>query len=169
MSWYVHQKTIPKTKKTNEYLKFIDSKIRSEYNAQNVVYIAHGAQNLDISGSQTFLYVRDYLKLLNPRNFFYTIEGTFGYEQELLLQEIQKENLVSAETNSVVIVPLLLVAGNHSKNDIQEIRDDLNQVFSSAIIPENFLSNGEFSLLKLQETRNYFNEEIQEALKKVNW
>lgn len=149
-------------KKTNNYLTFLNEKLRNKYNTENIVYIAHGAPNLNTPGNQSFSYVREYLRLLNPNNYFYTIEGAYGYKKSFLMQEMKDGS------KGILLVPLLLVAGNHSKNDVQEIKEELNEDFDNVLIPENFLSEGEFSLLKLDETRNYFINEIKDAIAKLN-
>jgi len=156
-----------KASRINNYLTSLNEQFRSEESSQNVVYIAHGNKNLNSSGSQIYSYVRDYLKLLNPRNFFYTVEGCFTYRKEFLLQEIERENHYSKQEDDVLLVPLLLVAGNHYKNDIQEIKTELNEKFDNVKIPESYSDNGDFSLLKLQEIRDYFKEEIQQSIKKI--
>ncbi|EKE03411.1 MAG: hypothetical protein ACD_20C00207G0008 [uncultured bacterium] len=160
--------TVPlftKSKKTNEFLDYLDSELRAKYNAANVIYVAHGAPNLNSSGSQSFAYARDYLKLLNPRNFFYTIEGSYPYKKEFFMQELEKLGPVD-NTDTILVVPLLLVAGVHNKNDIQEIKEELSEKFDKVQIPTDFLSSGAFSLLKLQKTREYFVDEIANS---INW
>ena len=161
--------TVPlfsRSKKTNEFLDYLNSELRAKYNVSNIVYIAHGAPNLSSPGSQAFTYVRDYLQMLNHRNFFYTIEGSYPYKKEFLLKEVEKLDQVNGKTNDILVVPLLLVAGVHSKNDIQEIKDELSENFDRVEIPEDFLSDGDFSLLKLQKTREYF---IGEIMTGISW
>lgn len=120
-----------KTKPTNEYLKALNNDLRQKYGDTDIVYLAHGASNLYCIGNQAFLYVREYLKTLNPRNFFHTIEGAFKYEGD----------------RDGVIVPLLLVTGVHQQ-DFKVIEN--------------------FCLLNLEKTRQYFINEIQEAIKKCS-
>lgn len=156
-------------KKTNGYLDFLNDALRLKYGNRNIIYIAHGAPNLNSSGSQMFNYVRDYLKLQNPRNYFYTIESAFNYKKSLVIQEIERENSILGNNSELLLVSLLLVTGNHSINDIQEIKNELEEEYSNIEIPKNFLSDGDFSLLKLKETRKYFIEEILLAIKKINW
>ena len=133
-----------KSKLTNEFLKTLDDKLRQEYNVSGIVYIAHGSSNLTSAGNQTFLYVREYLKMLNSNNQFFTIEGVFKYDKSFIDRK-----------GSILVVPLLLVAGNHMVNDIYEIKEELE-----GKIPEDFC------LLKLENTRKYFVDEIQEAIKR---
>ncbi|OGI03272.1 MAG: hypothetical protein A2Y25_05065 [Candidatus Melainabacteria bacterium GWF2_37_15] len=135
-----------KAKPTNEFLKALDNKLRQEHSPSSIVYIAHGSSNLCNTGSQTFLYVKEYLKMLNPNNYFFTIEGAFKYERVLI--DIK---------GSVLVVPLLLVTGNHMLNDIYEIKEELD-----GQMPEDF------SLLKLENTRKYFVDEVQEAIKRCS-
>lgn len=156
-----------RAKQTNNYLVFLNAKLRAEYNISNIVYVAHGARNLNTSGNQTYTYVRDYLKLLNSRNYFYTIEGSFSYNKDLVLREIESENKISAEFKEILIVPLLLGIGNHNKNDIREIKNELSEVYDIVKVPENFMSEGDFSLLKINETRNYFIDEIKNAIERI--
>ena len=156
-------------KTTNNYLNSLNNRLRKEYNIANILYVAHGAKNLNSTGSQTYTYVRDYLNLLNPRNFFRTLEGSFAYNKELVAEEIKRENNHSGHNGNVLIVPLLLGTGNHSKNDIQEIKNELNEYYNIVKVPENFFSQGDFCLLKLEETRNYFKEEIKNALERILW
>lgn len=145
-----------KTKATNAYLKELDAKLKQEYGDITFVYLAHGTPSLYGVGNQAFSYVKDYLKMINPESFFFTIEGGFKYEKEFLTREITNDA-------KVLIVPLLLVAGNHMKNDIEEIRTELEEEVFSIETP-NFSS-----LLTLENTRKYFIDEINQAIKKLNW
>lgn len=158
-----------RSKKTSSYLKSLNDKLREQYPHPNILYIAHGAPDLDSKGNQIFSYVRDYLKLLNPKNFFYTLEGGFEYDKELFLQEYDRENSITPTSKEVLVVPLLLVKGGHVKDDIYEICEELNSLEIKASMPENFNHKGDFSLLKYNETTKYFKDELEEAVKKLNW
>ena len=159
--------TVPlftRAKKTNEFLCHLDSELRTKYKASNIVYIAHGALNLNSQGAQSFSYVKDYLKILNPRNFFCTIEGAYPYKKEYILQEIAKVDQQYGKSTDILVVPLLLVAGIHNKNDIYEIASELRDHFDKVEVPVNFQEEGDFSLLRLQKTRKYFIDEITNSI-----
>ena len=140
-----------KAQAANDYLTELDTDLRHEYGDINILYLAHGASNLSNTGTQSYFYVRDYLKILNQKNFFYTLEGLFKYEKEFLFGEIKKKE-------DLLLVPLLLVAGNHRLTDIQEIKENLEQDFKSVMVPENF------TLLNIESTRKYFVDEVMEAI-----
>lgn len=157
-----------RSNQTNEYLKTLNNLLRKRYNDINIMFIAHGAEYLHTEGNQTFGYVRDYLKMLHYRNFLYTIEGAYGYEKDFILKEIQKLN-AHKEDNKLLIVPLLLVAGNHYKNDIIEMQTELQTELEKVIVPDQYSENGYFSLLMLEDTINYFVKEVEYAIKKIYW
>ena len=170
-----YQVTMPlftRAETTNKYLSFLNEKFRKRNHEfrlrnneeNNILFIAHGAANLNSSGSNIYPYVRDYLRLLNPQNLFYSIEGAFPYNKEVFLRE-----LVDNTQDNVLIVPLLLVAGNHAKNDILEIRKELELDFKTVNTPECNEESEIFSLLRLKETRDYFIEQIKESIERINW
>lgn len=167
-----YEVTLPlfaKSKQTNLYLENLNNTLRERYNASNVLYIAHGSPNLYSAGNQLFSYARDYLKLLNFKNYFYTIEGAFSYNKEFLVKEALKEN-DTILSEDILIVPLLLVDGNHSRNDIREIKEDLEGEFNNVILakcPE--CDEYSFTLLQAKETIEYFVAQVKEAVKKINW
>lgn len=158
-----------RAKQTNDYLEMLNNQLREHYKIPNIIYMAHGAANLSSSGNQTFTYIRDYLKLLNPRNFMYTIEGSYKYQKNFIEKELEAVDKVNQANRDFLVVPLLLVAGNHYKNDVVEIKEELESEFNRAILPDNFSGEGNFCLLKLPETLDYFEMEVLESIKKVNW
>lgn len=157
-----------KAKQTNDFLCILNNKLRTKYDISNILFIAHGAANLASPGNSTFAYIREYLKVLNPRNYLYTIEGAFPYDQCHFLREVELENKNFIEDNRLLVVPLLLVAGNHFKNDIIEIKEALNEEFTEVIIPECSCDTDGFSLLKISATLDYFVDEIKETIERIN-
>ncbi len=141
-----------RTKKVNLLLTELNEQLRSEYCPDSIVFLAHGAPNLENPGHQVYTYLLDYLKMLNPTNLFYTIEGAYPYRKNLVREQIKGDN--------ILVVPLLLVNGVHNREDIQEIRDELTEEFSSVIIP----NDGNFSLLNVECVRKYFVEETNLAI-----
>jgi sirohydrochlorin cobaltochelatase len=158
-----------RSKQTNCYLSQLNELLRARYGDINIMFMAHGAAYLHSAGNQTFGYVRDYLRLLHSRNYLYTIEGAYGYEKDFILNEIQKENSHNESNNQLLIVPLLLVAGNHYKNDILEMQEELRENLEQVMVPDCYSERGYFSLLMLEETIKYFVEEVEYATKKIIW
>ncbi len=155
-----------KTNKTNKFLSRLDKELRAHFDSRNIVYIAHGSPNLDAVGTESFLYIRGYLNELNHSNYFHCIDGVFPFRKEVILQDIEEQNAVDKD---VLFVPLFMVTGNHFKNDIHKIKEDLSIDLDSLTIAENFQSEGGFAILKYPRAIDYYIEQIQEAIEKLNW
>ncbi len=157
---------LTKTRCTNEFLRNLDKELRAHFESRNIVYIAHGSPNLDAVGAESFLYIRGYLNELNHSNYFHCIDGVFPFRKEVILQDIEERNAVDKD---VLFVPLFMVTGNHFKNDIHRIKEDLSIDLDSLHIAENFQSEGGFAILKYPRAIDYYIQQIKEAIEKLNW
>lgn len=172
ISYSKYQVTNPlftNAKVTNKYLENLNNSLRSKYNCKYLLFIAHGYKHINTLGYQSFMYVRDYLKLLHPANFLYSIEGGYPYHTSAIIKDISANTPDSINDETILLVPLLLVAGNHFKNDINSILLNLKDHFKEILLPNDFQNNGDFCLLNLIETKSLFIENIDNAITMLNW
>lgn len=147
---------------TNSFLKSLNDDVRKNTPDANIIFVGHGTRTINSTGNQVFTYVRDYLKILNTKNYFYTLEGAFPYDKDLFLDEAKRNTNILANEKAIV-VPLLLVNGNHSINDISEIRQDISK--NMEIID----NNENISLLKSSIVKEYFIDQVKNSINKLNW
>jgi cobalamin biosynthesis Co2+ chelatase CbiK len=154
-----------KTSDTNDILILLNDEIRNYYDVTDVVFVAHGATSFSCAGAQAYIYINSFLERLHPRNYFSTIEGAFTFNKYNIYNEIYYH----PDPKKILIVPMLLVTGEHSKNDIIEMKEGLKEFLPNVNVIENYNDEGYFSLLKVQKIREYFKKEILEAIEIINW
>jgi len=152
---------INKTKETSLALKALNEKISNKEWAN--LYIIHGVPLLDLAGLSSVSYTENFLKLLDKNNYTCSLEGAFPYYaiKETLLRDM-REN----EVESVQVVPMLLVSGNHYIKDMVEIRDELSEHFNTGIVP-SLSKSDRFNLIELESIREIIFQNIKEEIIKL--
>jgi sirohydrochlorin cobaltochelatase len=123
-------------------LKEIETKVSKDGVAN--LYIFHGNK----SDENILNYAKNYIDNLKS-SYITFIEGnnSFYVEKEGLFK-----TLINHDEKKIQIIPMLLVSGNHYKNDILKINDELNKHFDSFIV-ESLTKDERFSLLEIPKIR----------------
>ncbi len=152
---------ISKTKESSLFLKNLNSQISRQDWAN--LYIIHGVPILDLSGLSAVTYTEQFLKTISRHNYTCSLEGAFPYYaiKESLIERLQEEKI-----DSIQVVPMLLVSGNHYFKDMVEISNELREFFNSEIAPP--IGNSErFNLIELKDIRDIIFQNIQEEIIKL--
>ncbi|GMT50282.1 MAG: sirohydrochlorin cobaltochelatase [bacterium] len=152
----------------NIILKEIDDEVKSKYGEINYLYIVHGAPYLDQPGSHSILYVKDFLKSINPLSLFCSLEHDYRFDmiKESLLEAMEQSCRVQNIPKEVKIVPLLLSSGNHFDLDVSKIKEYLGKSFQVDIV-ESFYGSDKFNLLELDVVKSTIKSQIDEVIQKM--
>ncbi len=152
---------ISKTKESSLMLKSLNRTISKPDTAN--LYIIHGVPVLDLPGLAAVEYADSFLRFIDKHNYTCSLEGAFPYYavKERLIEKMKADGV-----QKVQIVPMLLVSGNHYRNDMMEIVDDLSQVFE-AQIAEPIGKSERFNLIELSNIRDIIKQNIKEEITKL--
>ncbi len=121
---------INKTKETTLLLKELNEKISKDGVAN--LYIIHGVPLLDLAGLSSVDYTKEFLEMIDGKNFVFSLEGAFPF---FAVKETIRKKLKEKNISEVQIVPMLLVSGNHYIKDMVEIRDYFSEDLPHQITP----------------------------------
>ena len=152
---------INRTKETSLLLKELNSTISKDGWAN--LYIIHGVPLLDLAGLASVSYTEQFLKMIDKRNYTCSLEGAFPY---YALKESLVEQMRADGVDSVQVVPMLLVSGNHYIKDMVEIRDELKEHFEAQIVP-SITKSDRFNLIELNSIRDIIFQNIKEEITKL--
>ena len=152
---------INKTKETTLLLKELNEKISRDGVAN--LYIIHGVPLLDLAGLSSVDYTKEFLEMIDSKNFVFSLEGAFPF---FALKETIRRKLKEKNISEVQIVPMLLVSGNHYIKDMVEIRDYFREDFTSSITP-SLTKSDRFNLLELERVREIIFSNIKEEIIKL--
>ncbi len=155
-----------KTDSTSEIISAINIKVREQYPDSINLYLAHGSLYFEQPGLQAYFYIKDFLKDINPLNFFCSLEKIYRFKsmEAGLINQFKK--IVASKNDSVeiILIPLLLAGGNHFLKDVKEIHESLSRLFTVKIMAP-FTGKGNFNLLDLEIVRKTIIEEINNICK----
>lgn len=151
---------LTKTKQTSKFLKDLHVEVSKEKTAN--LFVIHGTPKLDTLGIESINYSAKYLEFLDERNFSFSLEGAFAYND---VKDIIKMKIKKAGFTKVQVIPLLLVSGNHYEKDMFEIKDDLLSDFESSVV--DLKNQKSFNLLGLPNIQNIILENIKETFVKM--
>lgn len=150
---------LTKTKETTDYLKDLNEKVSKEDTAN--LYIIHGTPKLNTIGIDSISYTKEFLELIDDKNYVCSLEGALPYNQ---ISDVLKAKIQKTGIKKVQIIPLLLVSGNHYIKDMFEIKDDLSHTFEASIV-ESLSKSENFNLIELEKTQTIIIKEIEESFK----
>ncbi len=152
---------INKTKETTLLLKELNEKISRDGVAN--LYVIHGVPLLDLAGLSSVDYTKEFLEMIDSRNFVFSLEGAFPFfaVKETIRRKLEEKNI-----SEVQIVPMLLVSGNHYIKDMVEIRDYFSEDFTSSITP-SLTKSDRFNLLEMERVREIIFSNIKEEIIKL--
>jgi sirohydrochlorin cobaltochelatase len=152
---------INKTKETTLLLKELNEKISRDGVAN--LYVIHGVPLLDLAGLSSVDYTKEFLEMIDSRNFVFSLEGAFPF---FAVKETIRRKLKEKNISEVQIVPMLLVSGNHYIKDMVEIRDYFREDFTSSITP-SLTKSDRFNLLELERVKEIIFSNIKEEIIKL--
>ncbi len=152
---------INKTKESSLFLKNLNGRISRKDWAN--LYIIHGVPILDLAGLSSVSYTEEFLKTIYKNNYTCSLEGAFPYYaiKDSLIEKLKEDKI-----ESIQIVPMLLVSGNHYFKDMVEISDELGEFFNSKITPP-IGSSKRFNLIELKDIREIIFQNIKEEIIKL--
>lgn len=150
---------LTKTKDTTNFLKELNNQVSKDDTSN--LYIIHGTPKLDTAGIDSINYAASFLELIGESNFTCSLEGTFPYGD---IKDALKRKMSQAGVKKVQIIPLLLVSGNHYIKDMNEIKEDLSDMFDSSIV-DSLVPNSQFNLIELSMTQEILLNNINETFK----
>ncbi len=158
-----------KAENATDILHYINSQLREKYPDDILLYLIHGAPYFEQAGMQSILYTKEFLKDLNPLNFFASLERVFLYDalKYSLIRDfiaLQKE---SGGKRNVRIVPMLLASGTHLKHDVTKIIGSLIEHFPNISLVDSLCGSENFNLLDIDIVRKTYLEDISIELKKL--
>lgn len=157
-----------KNKSTTLAIKAIDDKLRVQNPNTVNLYIMHGTPDFETNGIASIDYVSQLLKVLNPKNYFCSLEGSFPFYaiKEALIRDIKNQNSDNNKNIEIQIVPILLVSGNHYNKDVIEIKEELSENFNIKIV-DSFKNSDKFSFIEIDEIKDIIKDNIKEEIDKM--
>ncbi len=152
---------INKTKESSLFLKNLNSQISRKDWAN--LYIIHGVPILDLAGLSSVSYTEKFLRTISKYNYTCSLEGAFPYYaiKDSLITRLKEDKI-----DSIQVVPMLLVSGNHYFKDMVEISNELGEFFNSQIVPP--IGNSKrFNLIELKDIRDIIFQNIKEEIIKL--
>jgi len=152
---------IHKTKESSLMLKALHEAVSEEGWAN--LYVIHGVPLLHWEGNHAVTYAESFLKLLSAHNYTCSLEGSFPF---YAVGDVLAEQMKEQGITRVQIVPMLLVSGNHYRNDMVEIAQTLAQHFETRIAP-SLSASERFNLIELPDVRAIIFKNIEEEIIKL--
>ncbi len=150
-------------KAVNKILKEIGKSVRDGDESIINLYVVHGAPELDLAGLASIAYAKELLKMLNPNNFFCSLEGSFAFEA---IKDALIRDMLTLQEKRVQIVPLLLVSGNHFDEDVVEIQKSLGEHFDTSIA-KSLTKSEKFNLIEMEGVRETIKSHIKDEIRKT--